>query len=54
MRVGPRSFWVRIKAAKLRGGRHRISVRATDRGGRTRVVNRSFFRCRRMLPRFTG
>lgn len=49
-----RSFRVRINAGRLRGGRHRISVRATDRGGRTRVVNRSFFRCRRMLPRFTG
>lgn len=52
------SFRVRIHAKRLRRGRHRISVRATDRGGRTRVVSRTFRRCAPpapvRVPRFTG
>jgi CSLREA domain-containing protein len=46
-----------VDALKLRSGRHRIDVRVTDRGGRSRVSRRAFTRCRRprrVAPQFTG
>jgi CSLREA domain-containing protein len=50
------SFRVRIPVRGLRAGRHTISVRATDRGRRNRLLRRSFSRCRApvVAPRFTG
>ena len=49
-------FTVRLNGAALKSGRHRIVVVATDRGGRTRTVRRSFTRCARpqIVPHFTG
>jgi hypothetical protein len=50
------SFRVSIPVHGLRAGRHTISVRATDRGRRNRLIKRSFSRCRApvVAPRFTG
>jgi hypothetical protein len=50
------SFRVTIPVRGLKAGRHTISVRATDRGRRNRLLKRSFSRCRApvVAPRFTG
>lgn len=50
-------FGVRVGVRSLRHGRHRISVRATDRGGRSVVVSRALRVCGpapSRIPRFAG
>jgi hypothetical protein len=52
-------FTVFLNARKLKSGRHRVTVKVTDRAGRTRRTTRRFSRCsqrrqRRAAPRFTG
>jgi hypothetical protein len=54
-KTSKKSFKIRVRASKLRTGRHKLSIRATDRGRRSRVLTRSFSRCAvRASPRFTG
>jgi hypothetical protein len=49
-------FTLPIRSARLRSGRHRLVVVATDRAGRRRTVRRTFRRCarQRLVPMFTG
>ena len=47
-------FSVRVPANRLRAGRHRLRVVATDRSGNRRTVSRAFARCAQARPVFTG
>ena len=49
-------FTITINARRLRSGRHRVRVVATDASGNRTTVNRSFVRCARQVqrPTFTG
>ena len=47
-------FSVRVPANRLRAGRHRLRVVATDRSGNRRTVSRAFARCAQAGPVFTG
>lgn len=54
------SFSVRVSARKLKAGRHRVSIRITDKAGNVRRITRRFSVCaaakprRHAAPRFTG
>jgi uncharacterized repeat protein (TIGR01451 family) len=56
LRTTRKRFSVRIGAASMRSGRHRLRVIAVDRAGNRRAVARSFRRCARpaQVPVFTG
>ena len=56
MRTSRKVFRVRVNAAALRSGRHRLRAVAVDRAGNRRVVQRAFTRCARpaQVPHFTG
>jgi hypothetical protein len=51
-RTTKKVFSVRIRAGRLRAGRHRVTIVASDRFGNRRLVRRHFSRC--AAPRFTG
>ncbi|HEX6458552.1 MAG TPA: hypothetical protein VF032_06520 [Thermoleophilaceae bacterium] len=54
------SFTLSINAKKLKSGRHRLTIRATDSNGHVTTTHKSFSVCkaakprRRTAPRFTG
>lgn len=54
------SFTLRINARKLKAGRHRLTITATDSAGQTTTSHRTFSVCkaakprRHLAPRFTG
>jgi uncharacterized repeat protein (TIGR01451 family) len=56
MRTRRKVFRVRVNAASLRSGRHRLRAVAVDRARNRRVVRRAFTRCARpaAVPHFTG
>jgi YVTN family beta-propeller protein len=47
-------FRVRVPVRSLRGGTHRLRVRAVDSAGNRTVHTERFARCARQAPRFTG
>jgi uncharacterized repeat protein (TIGR01451 family) len=53
-RTTTKLFAVRIKAGRLRVGRHTIRVVAVDRAGNRRTLTRVFARCAQAVPHFTG
>jgi methionine-rich copper-binding protein CopC len=53
-------FTLKINAKKLKAGRHRLTITATDTNGRVTTTHKSFSVCkaakprRKAAPRFTG
>ena len=54
------SFTLRINGKKLKSGRHRLTITATDSAGHVTTTHKSFSVCkaakprRKAAPRFTG
>lgn len=56
-RTTRKTFRVRVNAGRLRAGRHRLRVVATDRSGNRRTMTKRFARCAQRAvapPHFTG